>query len=538
MNKNRPTMTPADFLVVCISPVLIMLLVGSLCFFLIEIFGRGEAVNNLRWVMFWFVLAIVLVSRIGIEQGTVYAMIYGFGLALATWMYMSRLFPAYILAVVLLAVIWWCAHKLVWDCTLIKEDEDASGSGLLQAAAENDFLAPIEKKPPIISKVGQRNKRPHPPGLWVVYFSLAALPIFGIGQMLLPRGDLTARHAGFVYLFIYLAAAFGLLVVTSFLGLRRYLRQRQLQMPVSIAFAWVRFGVSVSAFVLIAALLLPRPGAADAWMTLRHQLDYRLHQASDYAMRFSPHGTGKGRSGNESSNSNPKNNPTGNSQPQNQKGSGKSSETGKSPSAGNQQHSGQNQNHTPQQPQQPFSPPLTNPFYGWFTILFFIILALFIAWWIYRRRTLFLEAIQSIIASIANFFRNILGFRFSLKRSGVPANQIIQIRRPFAEFQNPFLTGKEQSWTQAQLILYSYEALRAWAGEHGVQPRPEQTAREFCLELGTGFPEINSELNQLSGLYGRTAYGMEPSANQNLAPLKELWRYFYSGREGEFASRS
>src|SRR5260370_42515413 len=34
----------------------------------------------------------------------------------------------------LIAVAWWCAHKLTWDCTLMDEKQDASGQGLLQTA--------------------------------------------------------------------------------------------------------------------------------------------------------------------------------------------------------------------------------------------------------------------------------------------------------------------------------------------------------------------------------------------------------------------
>jgi hypothetical protein len=519
MRENRPTTTLADFLVVCVSPILIMLLVGSLCFFLIEVFGRGAIVDSLRWVMFWFVLAIVLVSRIGIEQGTGHAMVYGLGLAAAVWLYMMRLFPAFILDLALLAIVWWCANKLVWDCTLINENEDASGNGLLQSAADGSFSVPVEKSREEGSnqKTGHQKQSaaPHPPGLWVVYFSLAALPLFGIGQVLLPGGDSAARHAGFVFLFIYLAAAFGLLLVTSFLGLRRYLRQRQIQMPAAIAFGWVRFGAGVMAFILVAAMLFPRPGAGAAWLVLRHQVEYRLHQASDYAMRFSPHGTPRGRPGEEPSNANPQINQTAKSKPQNQNASGKS------PAPGNQ-HSGQSQKPPPQPP---LSTPFANPVYNWLKILFFFILALVLAWWIFRQRALIFQAIKSIIASVADFFRNLFGFRFSRKPTDSPPHQGKEICRPFASFQNPFLTGKDQSWTLAQLILYSYDALRAWAGEQGVEPRPEQTAREFCVELGQVFPEIRCELNHLSILYGRTAYGIEKLENQNLEPLKELWRY-------------
>jgi len=112
--------------------------------------------------------------------------------------------------------------------------------------------------------------------------------------MLLPSDDIAARHAGFEFLFVYVTAALGLLLTTSFLGLRRYLRQRYLPMPPMIAFGWIRFGVGVAVICIGCALLLPRPGASDAWQALRYHLDYQLRQASEYAARFSPHGSGQG----------------------------------------------------------------------------------------------------------------------------------------------------------------------------------------------------------------------------------------------------
>ena len=128
---------------------------------------------------------------------------------------------------------------------------------------------------------------------------------FGLGQTLLPAGDQAARQTGFTYLLVYVTAALGLLLTTSFLGLRRYLRQRHLVMPGAMAFGWMRFGVGLAGVVLIAALLLPRPGATAAWQTLSYQVHYQLHRAGDYAARFGPHGTGPGRMGNEPDNTPP-----------------------------------------------------------------------------------------------------------------------------------------------------------------------------------------------------------------------------------------
>ena len=144
MIPPKPQKTPADYLVIGISPALIMLLVGSLSFFLIQVFYRGEAVDSVRWVVFWFVLAVVLVSRIGIEQGAGHAAVYGLALAAATWIYLVQIHPAYLLGIILLGTVWWCAHKLTWDCTLIDDDEDASGSGLLQTAGEMKKFKPGE----------------------------------------------------------------------------------------------------------------------------------------------------------------------------------------------------------------------------------------------------------------------------------------------------------------------------------------------------------------------------------------------------------
>ena len=516
MHPVKPIKTLADYLVISISPVLIMLLVGSLSFFLIEVFFRGPAIGSVRWVMFWFVMAIVLVSRIGIEQGTGPAVVYGLALAVATWLYLIRIHPAFILGMILLGVVWWCAHKLTWDCTLIDEDEDASGGGLLQTVGDRKNFMPPGKKVAKIRDPQTGHKpppaKPHPPGLWVVYFSLAALPLFGIGQMLLPGGDIAGRHIGFTFLFVYVAAALGLLLTTSFLGLRRYLRQRYLQMPAMIAFGWIRFGAGVAAFVLVGALLLPRPGANDTWQTLRYHIDYQLRQASEYAARFSPHGKGQGGSGNETQKSDPSKNPTAVSQPQ--------SGSGQSPSPG-QSGTVQSQAAPPQQP----STERAGQFYHWFKILFLLALAGLAGWWLFRQRDLIFQITRSFVAALTRFFKDLFRFGSPRDEPTATAKKTQPGRRLFAAYRNPFLAGKNASWTLEQLVLYSFEALQAWAEEQGIKPRPEQTAREFCVELGNRFPDIISELNQLSFLYSRAAYGMSTPTDYDLEPVKRLWRF-------------
>ena len=530
---SKPRKTVADYMVIALSPVLIMALVGSLCFFLIEVFYRGQMIGGVCWVMFWFIIGIVLVSRIAIEKSTEHAIIYGLGLAVATWLFMMRTQPAYLLGIVLLAIVWFCAHKLVWDCTLIDEDQDSSGQGLLQKAPAPEKKDPddrqvvptgynvvgtrccasdatVKRSRGAFHKPARKVSAPHSPGRWVVYFSLAALPLFGVGQMLLPGSAVAERRTGFIFLALYLAAALMLLVTTSFLGLRRYLRQRYLKMPPAIAVAWLKFGVGVAFIVLIGAVFLPRPGANGAWAALRYQIDYQLRRASEYAAPANPPGQGQGRPGNE----------TGGKQ-------------GEAPKPGQEQ--GTKQTAGQEKPGETQNPAQTNPapapavssapagnIYIFLRTALLIAAVLVIGGWIIRRRYMLLEMARSIIAALAQFFRNLFDSTPSRKPAKKTETSPARAKfSSFAEYRNPFFAGKDYAWPPEQIIIYSYEAVRVWAQEHGIAPRPEETAREFCGRLSEQRPDLDSQLEPLARLY---AHGTKLPPNCALEPIRDLWR--------------
>jgi hypothetical protein len=283
-------------------------------------------------------------------------------------------------------------------------------------------------------------------------------------------------------------------------------------MPAMIAFGWIRFGVGVAAFVLIGALLLPRPGANEAWQTLRYHIDYKMRQASEYAARFSPHGKGQGRAGDETQKTDSPKNPTADSQPQ--AGSGQAPSPDPNGTAQSQDA----------QPHQPLTED-AGQYYHWFKIVFLLALALLAGWWLYRKRDLIFQIARSVIAAVTHFFKDLFQFGPASEKPVMPAEIRRPNRRPFAAYRNPFLLGKNTSWTHEQLVLYSFEALQAWAEEQGIKPRPEQTAREFCGDVGGKFPEIIPELDQLSRLYGHAAYGISAQTNRDLEPVKTLWRF-------------
>jgi hypothetical protein len=337
VSANKTPKTLADYVAIAISPVLIMALVGSLVFFLVAVLYVGEYASRLRWILFFFVFGAILISRMTMQGETAdRAGIYGFVLGLLVWVALilyvdwgnsGVLAPfGWLLDIGLIAVVWWSAHRLTWDCTLIDDNVDASGAGLLQVAGLEGKTAPApdegghdaipsgsdRTETKLTGLVGwweryrryreERRKRPHTPGVWVVYFSLAALPLFGIGQALLSANparseeDLAKlRGYAFWLMTIYVGSGLGLLLTTCFLGLRRYLRQRKLQMPVAMTGVWLTVGgMLIAAFLLVGALL-PRPESAQRLAEWAASLTSPKREASEHDQLGDEGGAGKGK---------------------------------------------------------------------------------------------------------------------------------------------------------------------------------------------------------------------------------------------------
>jgi hypothetical protein len=352
MASKKPSKTLADYVTIALSPVLIMALVGSLVFFLLEVLYVGQYSGRLQWTLFFFVFAIVLISRISIEIGGGRAFVYGLALAavvfLALQVYVE--YPpdspmaafGWAINLGLMALSWWCAHRLTWDCTSIEDSVDATGKGVLEAAGldqtgavnedggseiedrgwriedrgwrmedresrsgEDDVVDPRSSilHPPSSPLIAwwdryrrytqEQRRKPHTPGVWVVYFSLAALPLFGLGQALIPTADEARRRYAFWLMVCYVGSGLALLVTTSFLGLRRYLRQRKLQMPAAMTGVWMALGGGIIALLLVAGALLPRPYGEYQLVKLT-PLGSPEREASPYAIKND--GAGKGNS--------------------------------------------------------------------------------------------------------------------------------------------------------------------------------------------------------------------------------------------------
>src|SRR5262245_35972180 len=146
---RRAPETLADYLVVAICPTLIALLVGSLMWFLVEVFYQGEYKLRLLWVMAMFVIAIVGIARIAMEEGLAYASLFGAPLAAAIALALVQFVKdGLLIGGPIMLLVWWAAHKLTWDCTLIDDTQDASGQGLLQQMGLDPSAPPPNQAPP------------------------------------------------------------------------------------------------------------------------------------------------------------------------------------------------------------------------------------------------------------------------------------------------------------------------------------------------------------------------------------------------------
>jgi hypothetical protein len=325
MSSEQPNQTLADYVALAFSPALIMGLAGSLVFFLLEVAYSGEYEGRLQWILFFFVFGAVLVARISITQGGGKAGLYGFVLGLLTWIGMQSFveYPAGspaadlspLINLGLVAIVWWCANRLTWDCTHIDEDSDIGGEGLLQAAGI-EHSSPQAKdeekdnKEDSTSSKGlagwwqryqryreERKKKKRTLGVWVVYFSLAALPLFGLGQSLIPAGETARRQYVFWLMTVYVGCGLGLLLTTCFLGLRRYLRQRKLQMPAAMTGVWLSAGGTLIVLLLAAGAFLPRPEAEYPLFDFGGRAGSDKRSASKFAFKGDSPGKDEGRGG-------------------------------------------------------------------------------------------------------------------------------------------------------------------------------------------------------------------------------------------------
>ncbi|MGB7325514.1 MAG: DUF4129 domain-containing protein [Rubripirellula sp.] len=250
-------------------------MISSLANFLMLVLYHGGHPGRVSWTLLMFTMGAVGIARVAIEKDRAYSLGYAGILGLVTFASMLKFVDSPIFSAVILVVIAYLADRIVRDCTLIDDNVDASGQGLIDSGRL--FVRKKAQTPEVavvgFEGAGESGRKPvHQPGRTVMYLALAALPLFGLGQFFL-RDDPATWDRAQKLLAFYLFASLSLLVTTSFLGLRRYLRQRKVEMPADVSVAWLAGGLALVALILFIAFMAPVPGELLASFELPNFLD-------------------------------------------------------------------------------------------------------------------------------------------------------------------------------------------------------------------------------------------------------------------------
>jgi Domain of unknown function (DUF4129) len=633
MARNRSRGTLVDYLVAAIAPGLIMIMVSSLMFFLLDIAFDEALLDRLHWVLFWFVFGIVLITRISMQMGTEMAKGYGALLGGAVALVATVLAGFQPFLLVVMGIVWWATHNLTFDCTLLEEDQD-SGVGLLQETgldtsrwndsgdmgADSASPAPTDDPEAMDTTLlpdrpwwkfwgrdSELARRPHAPGAWLIYFTIASLPVFGLGQRLVPGIHEDRRAWLFVYFLAYIASAMGLLLATSFLNLRRYLRRRKVKMPAAMTATWLSTGAIMIIGLTLAAALLPLP-LAKLSSARESSRDLSHLSASKYAVlkdsgvqgkgarsegpaaskttgkaqnsgkaegsgktndpNAAQQTNGKGREGGrggqgQSKSGAPKGKPSASpngqegkkgaaqdqsgdqakgqkqsgqdaksqDQAKGQDGRSKDQADGKDPAEKGDQKDSQSDGEKSQEEKQdegdsssqsPQPPSFGLPHLDWLQTP---IMVVGIAILIYGLIRYYRDLIQVLLALLKAIL-GVFGFSWSSEQPKAQAEAAAAQEpppRPFSSYPNPFDAGMDQQLTPDDLIIYSFEALEAWAYEKEVARSLHETPTEFVARIGERQPELGPDAARMVSYFVAIIYGRRGFGPEVLPQLRQFW---------------
>ncbi len=277
MSQSKLKPTSFDYAMAALSPILIISMIGSLVFFLVNTLYQGDFLARLLWILGLFTTATVLITRIAIEQSRSQSIVYLVLLAGATLLVAPRFFvlegslaPFSVpILVGFLALIIYLADRITMDCTAVDEGGDSNGEGLLQSLGILHSAQKKRSSAATSAPLKSRRQRKHNPGVWVLYFSLLALPIFGFGQLMISSP--ISRRFAFACTVVFLLSAMALLVVISLLSLRQYVRQRDIEMDAPLAIQWLIAGIAAVSILVGGMAIVPLPllGSSNLQMPFR-----------------------------------------------------------------------------------------------------------------------------------------------------------------------------------------------------------------------------------------------------------------------------
>ena len=521
-----------DFLLASIAPIFIIGMIGSLVYFVITVSYDGPFRQRLMWILGLYTLASVFVARIAIEQSRTLAFGYMLALALATLFVAPQFFvvqglaaaASFFILIVLLAMVAYLADRITFDCTMIDERTLSSGVGILQSLG----LVHSERNEQELPKNAVAKTRKHNPGVWVLYFALVAIPLFGIGQFGIQSPS--DRKLAFGYLMTYLFCSLCLMTLISLLSLRKYLRERGVPMEAPFAIRWLGIGF-LSALVVTGLLwLVPFPTGTMLSMQLPFRITSRLDlKASDWGWGNEgvndAQAQGQQAQGQQGQGQQGQGQQGQGQQGQGQQGQGQQGQGQQGQGQQGQGQQGQGQQAAPEPANQELAPESSislewnlESLLQWIAMLLLGLVALFYG--VKHRAELYASWVR-----FCDWLRS-FGGRKTPRTDPLVQSETESPREafpPFGTFSDPFKAGTGMS--NEQKVRYLYQALLSWGYEHKVVRRSEETPDEFVHRLGNRYADQREPLRLLGSLYSRIAYARSKVGHSDLESLAGLWSW-------------
>jgi hypothetical protein len=396
-------------------------------------------------------------------------------------------------------------------------------------------------------------RKRHTPGTWVVYYSLAAFPLFGIGQACISPEQSEVRYRAFWLMTYYLASGLGLLLNTSFVNLRRYLHSRKAKMPDELIKWWLGTGAAIIIGCLLVGSLLPRPYAEFSLLPLPKSMP-ELSPSSWAPWKSAP-ATKEG----DSSSKAPKASPEGeDKQPgsggepgqgkggQEQKGSDSAGSEGKSKSDDAQESKSgakEEDRDTPssgergeKQRSEDASKWMreidTGKWLGWLVDLIrWVAVALAVLLTVGAFAYAGLRYLSNFTHWAARFLEWLHALWQRFGRRSTKSDDAVQPDTPapprkprFSDFENPFEgDGRPDS---AEVVYYTFEALSAWANDRKLDKLPKETSLEFTERLREKCGFLDPELLRFNEVFTQVAYAknVQSLSPQDFSNVRRLWR--------------
>jgi hypothetical protein len=549
-------------------------------------FSLSSKWTSSHWLLFWEVLATVLVSRMFLIDD-LKKVVGGYSFVLGMVIWVPFVFMGgEILGIVtaLMIFVGWFTYKITWDVTDLgerEEDED----GLLASVGLKKELNPGNKKvseswgdtreestefnyeaEEVLAELAKEKpkkvKGGKGRGVWVLYFLFGSIPVFGLGGSTQNSTDPNLGKYFLVCLCIYLASCISLLMSTSFLTIRSDLRRRNLSMPLFTAGAWLFSGLFLLISCFVFASLLPRPqGFLDPIALVLSKGQDKDQDASNYAKSSEKSGKGEGKQGEkEGDKGSPKDGNQKAGKPaedkenkgaskESGKGGGDSGEKGsskegsqKSDQAKNNESKSdsrkndgnQKSNSTPNQETPPSPPPSFNipgldkmmaALEVILKVVFTVGTFLFVLYVVVYKLSYSFGWADDLLDWFRNLFDWMDRSKKKKKQEDVADASIADETLPFEEFDNPFDRKDWQKASLRELTGYTWKALLAWCKSQNINIPRGCTPSELEEIISNEMPRIEPTYYAFQQVLLNVQYSNNNDDPKGVATTQKLWRH-------------